>query len=200
MDNYKLQIPATPSTPTLPKYGNKRLATAANLTNLLPTGTVLAFQTLIPSFSNNGKCEVANKCLTLGIIVCCSVACFLSSFTDSFSTSEGKLFYGIATFKGMYVFNNDEEIGEEDNPQFLDKFRICLIDFVHAFASLIVFLVFAFSGSEVQTCLFPKQGPNRHALMVNLPLGAGLLASFLFMIFPTRRRGIGYADLTPSRK
>ncbi|XP_044500278.1 protein DMP10 [Mangifera indica] len=195
------------------KSGSKSLSAAANLANLLPTGTVLAFQALAPSFSNGGSCLPANKYLTLSIIVFCSVVCFFSSFTDSFIDENGKLFYGIATFKGLYIFNKeDQEDKETDiekvnaagkkcnkNEEFrkLQKYRIHSKDFLHALLSLLVFLVFATSSTDVQRCLFPHAGANENTLMINLPIAVGAFASFLFMIFPTKRKGIGYA---PAKK
>lgn len=183
------------------KAGTKTAATAAaNLANLLPTGTVLIFQALVPSFSNNGDCVVANKYLTLPLIACCSLVCFFSSFTDSFiGHHDSKLYYGIATFEGIYLFNdcdcNDGNGEEELDHNQRAKYRITVIDFVHAFATLTVFLVFALSSSYVQDCFFPKAGANEKQLIINLPLGVGILSSFLFMIFPTKRRGIGYGDI-----
>lgn len=180
---------------------HKTLASAANLAHLLPTGTVLGFRALTPSFSNKGHCQPSNKYLTACLIGFCAVVCFFSSFTDSFIDSDGKLYFGIATFKRLKIFNynnyNDEEeglgLGIENNN--LAKFRICCMDFVPAFVSLIVFLVFALSDSDVQRCYFPEAGANVNALLMNLPLGAGVLASFLFMLFPTTRRGIGIAGM-----
>ncbi|KAL2231290.1 uncharacterized protein LOC105172799 [Sesamum indicum] len=201
------QSPPPPSPPRpRPTFSahpvHKTLASAANLANLLPTGTVLAFRTLIPSFSNKGMCEVSNRCLTTGLIAFCAVICFFSSFTDSFTDSDGKLYYGIATFKGLYIFNSttdhdedEEKMDYNSSTMDLSKFRISLIDFVHAFVSLLVFLVFAFSDSDVQSCFFAVGGADLDVLVVNLPLAAGVFSSFLFMIFPTTRRGIGYADM-----
>ncbi|KAJ6876883.1 hypothetical protein NC651_029792 [Populus alba x Populus x berolinensis] len=190
-------MPISPS-----KLGQRSQVAAANLANLLPTGTVLAAEALIPSFTNNGECALANEYLTLGIIVCCSLGCFLSSFTDSFTGKDGKMYYGIATWNSFYVFNDiDSTDGagreETSNKEFLAACSITFIDFVHALTSLTVFLVFALSNSNVQNCFFPKAGPNDKALIMNLPLGAGFLASFLFMLFPTKRRGIGYGDTAP---
>ncbi|GMI94523.1 DUF679 domain membrane protein 10 [Hibiscus trionum] len=184
----------------LPQSAHKALPFSANLMNLLPTGTVFAFQAIIPSFSNNGRCQLAHKYMTLGLIVLCSVSCFLSSFTDSFIGKDGKLYYGIATFNGLWVFNDevddglDLENGENEAGKILSKYKLTAIDFVHACCSLTLFLVIACSSFEVQSCFFPRPGPNGNALMTNLPLGAGILASGLFMLFPTKRRGIGYGD------
>lgn len=177
---------------------HKTLASVANLANLLPTSTVLAFNALIPPFSNNGCCQLSDKVLTSLLIAVCAVFCFFSSFTDTFM-SNGKLYHGIATFKGFYVFSYNTNIEEGiTTTELLCRLRIRVVDFVHAFLSLFVFLVFAISNSNVQTCLIDPNGvQTESALFMNLPLGVGVFSSFLFTIFPTTRRGIGYAD-TPS--
>ncbi|KAJ6380166.1 hypothetical protein OIU76_016759 [Salix suchowensis] len=183
----------------MPRPLNLGKVSAASLANLLPTGTVLAAEALLPSFTNNGKCAPANKFLTLGVIVCCSLACFLSSFTDSFTGKDGRIYHGIAIWKDFWVFNdvdNEDGAGREEKHN-REKLAITSIDFVHAFTSLTVFLVFAMSDSNVQKCFFTKVGANEKALLINLPLGAWLLASLLFMLFPTTRKGIGYADTAP---
>ncbi|KAI9191654.1 hypothetical protein LWI28_011501 [Acer negundo] len=190
---------------------HKTKSTASNLSNLLPTGTVFAFQTLKHSLSNNGLCLPVHKYLVLSLIIFCSISCFVSSFTDSFTARNGKLYYGIATIKGLYVFNkdmygdhedqfqahrdHDEEEGHEhheDQRVNLATYRVRLMDFVHAFISLIVFLVLALSSQEVCNCFFSQTGVNGHVLIMNLPTEFGVAASFLFMLFPTRRRGIGH--------
>ncbi|PQP93350.1 uncharacterized protein Pyn_32848 [Prunus yedoensis var. nudiflora] len=194
--------PCPPSSPpAMVKRGSNHpvhqtLASAANLANLLPTGTVLAFQTLTPTFSNNGSCQLSNKFLTASVIVFCALLCFLSSFTDSFkdNDTDGKLYYGIATFKGLYIFNCSklENINRD-----LEKYKINFLDFVHAFMSLFVFLIFALSNSHVESCFLSGVGINYSELAMNLPLGAGILSSLFFTIFPTARRGIGSTDMVP---
>ncbi|XP_021283022.1 uncharacterized protein LOC110415651 [Herrania umbratica] len=150
--------------PGLQQSAQKALPGSANLANLLPTGTVFEFQALIISFSNNGNCEMAHMCMTLalGAIILCSLTCSLSSFTDSFIGEDGKLYCGVATLNGHYVFNDE--------------------------------LIIACSSFDVQGCFLPEPWPNVDALVANLPLAAGILASGLFMLFPTKRKGIGYAD------
>ncbi|KAM0055685.1 putative protein DMP [Helianthus debilis subsp. tardiflorus] len=188
---------------------HKTLAAASNLANLLPTSMVLAFRALTPSFTNSGTtCIPANRYLTTSLIGVSSIICFLSSFTDSFiDPFDKKLYYGIATFKGFYIFNygsygthrhcREQEVkaANDEDVERLKRLKINGIDVVHAFVSLVVFLVFAFSDIDVQRCMFPHSGANLSVVMMNLPLGVGILASFLFTIFPTTRRGLGYADI-----
>lgn len=175
------------------------LASAANLANLLPTGTTLAFQTFAPSFSNNGLCHLSNRYLTAILTFVCAAFCFLSSFTDTFVDSTGKLHYGIATFRGLYIFNFDKRDRDRYEKKELERFRLRFVDFVHAFVSLMLFLIFALSDSDVQSCYLSQVGSDWNPLFMNLPMGAGALSTFLFTIFPTTRRGIGYADITAHR-
>ncbi|KAJ3676107.1 hypothetical protein LUZ60_003519 [Juncus effusus] len=190
-----LQTSSSVQNPTL---FNKTLTSTANLAQLLPTGTVLAFQTLAPSFTNRGVCTVnSNKYLTGLLVGLCFLSCIALSFTDSLIGRDGKIYYGVATFKGFYVFNftgsDDESDGVFTN---LQKLRIKTIDFVHSFFTAIVFLSVSFSDTGVQNCLFQHPNQNTTELLVNLPLGAAVLSSLVFMMFPTTRKGIGYTNVT----
>jgi hypothetical protein len=177
---------------------DKTLSGASDLLKLLPTGTVLAFQALAPSFTNHGVCHTANRYLVLALIGACAVSCLLLSFTDSLVGPDGKLYYGVATFRGFYPFNF-AGVAAEQEAMFKDlaRFRITALDFVHAVFSAVVFLAVAVADASIQSCLFPDCGADVRELLVNLPLGAGFLSSVVFMIFPTTRKSIGYTDMTP---
>ncbi|KAK3014135.1 hypothetical protein RJ639_007927 [Escallonia herrerae] len=156
---------------------HKTLANAANLANLLPTGTVLAFRALTPSFTNKGYCQLPNEYLTACLIGCCTITCFLSSFTDSFTDRDGKLYYGIAVripLANICIAFRVLDLRPQLNVRVSDR--------------VLHHRVFGFFLHRYFT------GPD-NALMINLPLAAGVLSSFLFVIFPTKRRGIGYADV-----
>ncbi|KAL5835579.1 hypothetical protein ACOSQ4_015076 [Xanthoceras sorbifolium] len=177
------------------KPGNKKLSIAANLANLLPIGTTLVFQAFMPSFTNNGSCLRAHKSLTSSTIICFSVICFFSSFTNSFiAASNGKLYYGLATPNGLHIFNKDEDNDDDNNnntnegekvnrdqqqrnvdikkrgeghhqkklkinfkdgldeeeKKILAKYRIRWTDFLHAFGSLLVFVVYVISSYDTE--------------------------------------------------
>ncbi|BFG15870.1 hypothetical protein CerSpe_021440 [Prunus speciosa] len=192
---HQLNATVTQSNPAVDKMKinkNQKLSTAGSLANLLPTGTVLAFQALTPSISYNGRCHTFNKYLVAIVILVCSVICFVSSFTDSLPW-EGKVYYGVATSTRLHVLNDDdnETLTNNDIQQELKKLKVQTRDFIHAFMSVFVFLIFAFSSSEVQGCYFPKSRELEYSLVIYLPLVVGLFSSFLFSIFPTKRRGIG---------
>ncbi|XP_015688742.2 protein DMP10-like [Oryza brachyantha] len=173
------------------------MASTANLAQLLPTGTVLAYQALSPSFTNHGSCNDANKWLTAVLVGVLAALSLFFSFTDSVVDGDGKLYYGVATRRGLNVFNMSRKEEEEKN---LGHSELCLkpVDFVHAFFTAMVFLTVAFSDIALQSCFFGQNpGGNTSELLKNLPLGMAFLSSFVFMIFPTKRKGIGYNDSTP---
>ncbi|KAK9137094.1 hypothetical protein Sjap_007688 [Stephania japonica] len=183
---------------------DKTLAGAANLVKLLPCGTVIAFQALSPSFSNCGLCQThANKYLTIALIVLCALSCCFFSFTDSFIDLDGKLYYGIATFKGFYIFNSGARPKESFVPstverlrkeEMMKKYKITFVDYIHAFFSCLVFMALALGDPYVHRCFFERGDENTKEWLANLPLGVGFLTSLVFIIFPTSRKGIGYSD------
>nr|CAD1829670.1 unnamed protein product [Ananas comosus var. bracteatus] len=99
-----MHVSSTTTNPA-PLVIDRTLSSVANLAKLLPTGTVLAFQALSPSFANHGACYPSNKFLTALLLYFCAASCVFFSFTDSLRGRDGKLYYGMATFRGFYVFN-----------------------------------------------------------------------------------------------
>ncbi|CAK7357117.1 unnamed protein product [Dovyalis caffra] len=194
--------PETPKSPSRPPTFSQRaisqtLTSTANLANLLPTGTLLAFQLLTPFFTNNGACDSATRPMTLILLAVLALSCFLASFTDSIkSPTDGGVYYGFATFKGMYLFDCPDPVGS-GLPD-LSKFKMRFIDVVHAVLSVLVFVSVALRDKNVVSCFYamPKQ-ETQEVLNIG-PVGIGLISSLLFVVFPTRRHGIGY-PVTPGK-
>ncbi|XP_051178947.1 protein DMP10 [Lolium perenne] len=196
---------ATAPTPSRPKARatDKVMSSAANLAQLLPTGTVLAYQALAPSFTNHGKCEEspANQWLTAALVIVLAALSLAFSFTDSVVGRDQKLYYGVATPCGFNVFNfSSEEEKQEWDPSEFRRLRIRPLDYMHAVFTALVFLTVAFSDVGLQNCFFPNASRNTEELLKNLPLGMAFFSSFVFMIFPTKRKGIGYTDTAPPKK
>lgn len=166
---------------------NQTLASTAHLANLLPTGTVLAFQILCPIFSNRGHCDQVSAFMTEALLVLCGLSCFFVSFTDSFKGSDGKLHYGLATPKGLWTFEN-----LSDGVPEAEKFKVKFLDFVHAFLSVLVFAAIALLDDNVVRCLYPAPKHETKEVLDMLPIGIGVFCSLLFVVFPTTRHGIGY--------
>ncbi|KAK9287036.1 hypothetical protein L1049_015444 [Liquidambar formosana] len=170
---------------------SQTLARTANLANLLPTGTLLAFQLLTPIFTNNGDCDSATSTMTLCLLVLLAVSSFVACLTDSFKSTEGQVYYGIATFKGMWLFDYPYTTSSSTLPD-LSKYRLRFIDGVHAVLSVGVFVAVALRDKNVVSCFYPTPGHQTQEVLNIAPVGIGLLCSLLFMVFPTRRHGIGY--------
>ncbi|XP_050377637.1 protein DMP3-like [Argentina anserina] len=171
---------------------SQTLTSTANLANLLPTGTLLAFQLLIPVFTNNGSCDAATRPMTLFLLLLFALSCFLASFTDSVKASNGQVYYGMATRKGLFVFDSSAIAAAGAALPDLIKYRLSFIDFVHAFLSVLVFGAVAFRDKNVVGCLYPMPGHETQEVLDIVPIGVGLLCSLLFVVFPTTRHGIGY--------
>ncbi|XP_077248752.1 protein DMP3-like [Tasmannia lanceolata] len=180
----------TSPSPTLSQRAiSQTLTGTAHLANLLPTGTLLAFQLLTPIFSNNGACDSATRVLTQLLLLLLSSSCFLACFTDSFRSSDGQSYYGLASLKGMWVF--DYPTGAPSLPD-LSKYRLRFIDFVHGVLSVLVFAAVALRDKNVLYCFYPQPEHETQEVLDIVPVGIGLFCSMLFVIFPTRRHGIGY--------
>ncbi|KAL5567351.1 hypothetical protein UlMin_030515 [Ulmus minor] len=176
---------------------SQTLTTTANLANLLPTGTLLAFQLLTPIFTSNGSgCDAATRPLTAILLGLLALSCFLASFTDSVKATDGQVYYGLATHKGLFIFDYPDPSGS-GLPD-LGKFRIRFVDWVHAVLSVFVFGAVALRDKNVLTCFYPKPRHETQEVLDIVPVGIGLICGLLFVVFPTRRHGIGY-PLTPGK-
>ncbi|KAK7302367.1 hypothetical protein RJT34_13255 [Clitoria ternatea] len=194
-DDEKTEARSSSSSSSSSTLSGRALASTANLANLLPTGTLLAFQILTPVFSNNGSCDSVTRCLTLGLLILLSFSCFLASFTDSVKASDGQVYHGVATVKGLWLF---EEPPTSSVLPDLRKYRMRVMDWVHALLSVLVFYAVALRDNNVLNCFYPKPEHETKEVLDILPLGIGLICSLLFLVFPTTRHGIGF-PVTPGK-
>ncbi|CAN6696169.1 unnamed protein product [Malus baccata var. baccata] len=186
--------PKQPKTPAQ-KAIRKTFKATAHLSNLLPTGTVLVFQMFSPAFTCQGKCPaILNQTMTLILLTFCSLTCFLLCLTDSLRDERGKVRYGLATFKGLWILDGSKITL---SPEQAAKYRLKFIDFFHAFMSILVFAAVAMLDKNVVNCFYPKPSEEARQLLVVFHVGTGIVCSLLFVLFPSRRHGIGF-PLSPS--
>ncbi|KAK4571747.1 hypothetical protein RGQ29_030238 [Quercus rubra] len=160
----------------------------AHLANLLPTGSVLTFQLLSPIFTNQGSCDSISKFMTSALVTLCGVSCFLISFTDSFRNKKGDICYGFATINGLWVIDGSATL----SPEVAAKYRLRFIDFIHAFMSILVFIAVALFDKNAVSCFFPMPSDEIQEILTRLPVGIGVICSMFFVVFPTKRHGIGF--------
>ncbi|XP_008795123.1 protein DMP2-like [Phoenix dactylifera] len=168
--------------------GDRAFKGMADLIRLLPTGTVFLFQFLNPLLTNTGHCHTINKYSSGALLAICGFFCCFSSFTDSYIGIDGRVYYGLVTKDGLWSFS-DRNASSKD----LSKYKLRFGDFVHAFLSLIVFAVIALLDDNTVLCFYPSFESEGKTLLMALPTVVGGLASFVFMVFPNNRHGIGYA-------
>ncbi|RDX90163.1 Protein DMP6, partial [Mucuna pruriens] len=166
---------------------NAILSGTARLNVLLPTVTTLAFSIFAPILTNDGKCSMLNRWLMGIFLAILGMSCVFLTFTDSFRTASGRLYYGVATFRGIWTC-----YGGRKKPCVPSHYRLTWGDLFHATLSLLSFLAFAGLHYDVVKCYYP--GMPRKVTNI-APLVVGFVVSIFFVVFPSKRRGIGYPFL-----
>ncbi|KAL6553995.1 hypothetical protein OROMI_019668 [Orobanche minor] len=193
MEQDDLQLPFLESQPTKPpktaaqKAVRKAFKGTAHLSNLLPTGSVLTFQVMSPVITHEGNCRsFVSRTATAGLLCLCAFSCFVLSFTDSFRDERGKVRYGVATFEGLWVIDGGSP------PPEVDKYRLRFVDFFHALMSILVFASVAMFDMNVVSCFCPSPTEEAMEILRAAPVTVGVVCSLLFVLFPTKRHGIGF--------
>ncbi|PAN05765.1 hypothetical protein PAHAL_1G195600 [Panicum hallii] len=170
---------------------SKALSSTADLAKHLPTGAVLAFEMLSPSFTADGTCNAANRALTGCLIGACALCCFALCFTDSYrDAATGALWYGFVTPSGRLL--PVEGGGGSTPPPRDERYRLTARDVLHGLLSFTVFLAVAMVDRNVVACFYPVESASTRQLLAAVPVAAGAAGSFLFAMFPSTRRGIGF--------
>ncbi|XP_072952652.1 protein DMP9-like [Typha angustifolia] len=189
--------PCSPRSSPPSVHGRKRRAMAKGLqntlsktsmlVNFLPTGTLLTFEMLLPSVSGDGTCSAVSTTMIHVLLSLCACSCFFFHFTDSFRSTDGKVYYGFVTPRGLALFKTS--LGVEVPKD--DRYRMGFVDLVHAVMSVMVFAAIAFSDLRVTNCVFPGHRKEMDEVMESFPLMVGVVCSGLFLVFPNTRYGIG---------
>jgi len=167
---------------------DRALRGVADLIKLLPSGTVFLLQFLSPLVTNNGHCAAFNKVLSGALVALCGAFCAFSSFTDSYVGSDGRVYYGVVTPRGLRTFTPDPDAAARD----LSAYRLRAGDFVHAALALLVFATIALLDADTVACLYPALELSERTMMAVLPPVVGGVAGYVFMVFPNNRHGVGY--------
>lgn len=162
--------------------------TTAHLANLLPTGTLLAYQVLSPIFTNGGRCDLASRFMAELLVSICGLSCFILSFTDSYKDLNGNVCYGLATTNGLWIIDGKAVLPKGRS----QSYKLQFIDFAHAFMSVLVFGAVVMFDHNVVNCFFPEPSVEAAELLSALPVAVGVFCSMMFATFPTTRHGIGF--------
>ncbi|CAD5178634.1 unnamed protein product [Musa acuminata subsp. malaccensis] len=123
------------------------------------------------------------------LVALCAAYCVSFTFTNSYRAASGRLYYAVATLRGIWAFN-----GRRKGPPEPGTYRLTWSDLFHASLSLslVAFLTIALLHDDVMRCYhidLPRKVTNTGPLVI------GFLFSVLFVVFPSRRRGTGYRFL-----
>ncbi|KAF0934850.1 hypothetical protein E2562_028854 [Oryza meyeriana var. granulata] len=178
--------------PPTPGIVCKALNSTADLAKHLPTDAVLAFEVLSPTFTADGSCTAANRALTACLIGACALSCFLLCFTDSYRDDKGAVRYGFVTPSGLLRLIDGSGSSGTTPPPRDERYRLGARDVVHGVLLFAVFLAVAMVDRNVVACFYPVESPATRQLLAAVPMAAGAAGSFLFAMFPSTRRGIGF--------
>ncbi|BBN09154.1 hypothetical protein MPTK1_4g17620 [Marchantia polymorpha subsp. ruderalis] len=164
-----------------------------NLLILLPTGTFVSFTILAPIITNNGDCHTSEKIATGVILGVFAFCCAFSSFTDSFVTSKGSIWYGIVTPKGLWSLFYPKDIPGIEGNFYVgagdqDKYKLHLADFFIAILSVISFATLSLLCTPFTDCFFPDIPSN---ILKSIPIPVNSVIGLLFSFAPPARNGIG---------
>ncbi|XP_023633695.1 protein DMP7 isoform X2 [Capsella rubella] len=95
--------------------------------------------------------------------------------------------YGIATWTGLCVIDGSITLTDEEKA----KYKLQILDFVHAIMSMLVFFAISMFDQNVTRCLFPVPSEETKEVLTSLPFIIGVFCGGFFLAFPTRRHGIG---------
>jgi hypothetical protein len=170
------------------------------LSNVLPTGTFLAFQALAPLATNNGDCGVTEKVLTgisLGVL---GALCFISCFTDSYRDANRVLHPGFVTSRGLWnptfkdqAFAAAHNDGYYPGPNDTNQYRREYWDFVNAGVSVAAFATLTLLTAPVTTCFYPH---ITGSVLKTVPLLVTLMISAIYAFETKSRHGFGFASTT----
>lgn len=164
------------------------------LANVLPTGTFLVFQLLVPLATNNGNCHTTEKVVTIITLIVLSILCCLSSFTDSYKAENGVLYYGVVTTIGLWNpnFRNLNIVGIQGSTYIGGgtKYMLQFDDFVNATVSVVAFATISLLTTPVTTCLYSNISGS---IVKTIPLLVGLIVSVICAFGTNSRHGIGFA-------
>ncbi|KAJ0240682.1 Protein DMP6 [Hirschfeldia incana] len=183
------EFPAIERNTWIQKAIAQTFQTTSHLANLLPTGTVLAYQILSPIFTNAGSCSFASRFMTATLVFICGFSCFMLSFTDSYKDLNGNSCYGFATFNGFWIIDGSATLP----PERASTYKLRFIDFAHAIMSFLVFGAVVMFDQNAVKCFIPEPSAEEAEILTALPVGIGVFCSMLFATFPTTRHGIGFS-------
>ncbi|KAG5527555.1 hypothetical protein RHGRI_028459 [Rhododendron griersonianum] len=171
----------------------KTLSKTSDLANFLPTGTLLTFETILPTFHRGGSghvCTHVTATMITALLTLCALSCFVFHFTDSFRTPgpEGKAYYGFVTPYGLRVMP-----GSGVQAPTGERYKLRPSDVVQAVMSALVFLAIGFSDRRVTDCLYPGHEKEMDEVTEGFPLMVGIACGALFLVFPKEppRYGLG---------
>ncbi|KAF8029680.1 hypothetical protein BT93_E2187 [Corymbia citriodora subsp. variegata] len=144
------------------------------LANCVPIRSFFAFQVL------SGISSISNKSVTAVLVSVLGIVCFTSCFTDSSNVHGGVHLRFVTCLRSQTAYR-------------LPRYHIRPSDFVHAATSTAVYAALVLSDRNVMGALYSHALGRVRLLLQWVRLVVVVFSALLSLIFPTFRRGVGFA-------
>ncbi|KAL3740044.1 hypothetical protein ACJRO7_021338 [Eucalyptus globulus] len=159
------------------------------LANRLPIRSFFAFQVL------SGISSFSNKSVTAVLVSVLGIVCFASCFTDSSDVHSGVYFRRVYIRLCSFAIRDTSFITclQSRTTYRLPRYQIRPSDFVHAAMSTAVYAALVLSDQNVMDALYPCASGRLRLSLQWVRLAVVVFSALLLLIFPTYRRGVGFA-------
>ena len=169
-----------------------------------PTHTLTTFQILSNLVINDSPfCRDQERSLVIAMLVLFSLACFMVSFTDTYTALNGQKFWVLMIpFYGPLCFSLPTE---EDKDRVYDFYFLKVRDYVHGLLSTLCFILIALFTNPICMCIFPsglKDGTSSFdsAIVRTVPIVVALLCGMIMMCLGPPRQMLGFQNVPDTQK
>ncbi|KAG2490176.1 hypothetical protein HYH03_011305 [Edaphochlamys debaryana] len=164
-----------------------------------PTHTLTIFQILANLVINDSpKCEDQERSLIIAMLVLFAIACFFSSFTDTYTATNGQKYWVlIMPFYGPLCFSLPTD---EDKDRVYDYYYLKIRDYVHAVLATAAFLLIMLFTNPTCMCIFPDPAANgtsqfSDAVVRTVPVVVALLIGMMMICLGPPRQMLGFQNV-----
>ncbi|KXZ47852.1 hypothetical protein GPECTOR_32g464 [Gonium pectorale] len=164
-----------------------------------PTHTITTFMILGNLVINDSSfCQTQERSLVIAMLVLFGLACFFSSFTDTYTALNGQKFWVLMMpFYGPLCFSLPTD---EDKDRVYDFFYLKVRDYIHAILSTAAFVLIMLFTNPICMCIFPsglKDGTSSFdaAIVRTVPVVVALLLGMVMMCLGPPRQMLGFQSV-----
>uniref|UniRef100_A0A7S0RXL8 Uncharacterized protein n=1 Tax=Chlamydomonas leiostraca TaxID=1034604 RepID=A0A7S0RXL8_9CHLO len=170
------------------------------ISSFFPTNTITVY--IIMSnviISNSNSCEPQQRQLMIALLVIFCILNLLACFSDTYTASNGQKFWVfIMPFYGPLCFSLPSDY---DKDRVYEFYYLKIRDYIHAFISMLTFLLIIIFTNPICMCLFPNEdtddGTSRldAAIVRTVPVVVAIIMAMLMVCLGPPRQMLGFQNV-----